>query len=125
MPTLELTKDNFAETLQEHDIVLVDFWAAWCGPCQRFAPIYETVADRNPDIVFGKVDTEAEHELAGIFSIMSIPTLMIFRERVALFAQPGLLPEPALEDLVRQAREIDMDAVRQQIAEHREGHAEA
>src|SRR5919106_1066529 len=118
MATVELTKDTFAETLEDNEIVLIDFWASWCGPCRQFAPVYEAVAERNPDVVFGKVDTEAEQELAGVFSVMSIPTLMIFREKVAVFAQPGALPEVVLEDLVRQTRELDMEKVRAHVADH-------
>jgi thioredoxin 1 len=117
MSTVELTKDTFEETVTADGIVLVDFWAAWCGPCRQFAPVYERVSEANTDIVFGKVDTEDQPELAGAFDIRSIPTLSIFRDGVMIFSQPGALPEAALVDLIGQARALDMDAVRAQIAE--------
>ena len=119
MATIDLTADSFQQTvLDAEGLVLVDFWAEWCGPCRNFAPIYEKVSDRHPDAVFGKVDTEAEQGLAAAFQIMSIPTLMIFRDQVLLYSQPGSLPEAALEDLIQQAKALDMDDVRRQIAEH-------
>ncbi|HEX5569457.1 MAG TPA: thioredoxin [Streptomyces sp.] len=117
MATVELTHENFDQTVTDSDIVLVDFWAAWCGPCRTFAPVYERVANKHGDIVFGKVDTEAQPELAGAFQISSIPTLMVIRDRVVLYAQPGALPEPALEELIAKARELDMDDVHRQLAE--------
>ena len=125
MSTVELTKDTFEETVTADGIVLVDFWAAWCGPCRQFAPVYERTSEENADIVFGKVDTEAQPELSAAFDIRSIPTLMIFRDGVMIFSQPGALPESALVDLVGQARALDMDEVRKQIAEHESGHANA
>ncbi len=118
MSTVTLTAETFESTIADNGIVLVDFWAAWCGPCRMFAPIFEKASEENPDIVFGKVDTEAEQELAAQAGITSIPTLMIFRDGILVFAQPGALPAAALEDLVRQVRELDMDDVRRQLAEH-------
>jgi thioredoxin 1 len=115
--TVELTRDNFKETVDNHTLVLVDFWAEWCGPCRMFAPIYEEVSARHPDAVFGKVNTEVERELAGMFGIRSIPTLMIFKEQVIIFSQPGMMPGSALEDLLAKAHDLDMDVVRQQIAQ--------
>ncbi|MFC8244564.1 thioredoxin [Streptomyces chartreusis] len=116
MPTVELSKDNFEETVTGSDIVLIDFWAAWCGPCRMFGPVYEKAAERHPDIVFGKVDTEAQPELAETFRISSIPTLMAVRDRRVLYSQPGALPPHALEELIDRIRAADMDDVRRQAA---------
>jgi thioredoxin 1 len=118
--TLELTKDNFEEVVGGDGLILVDFWAEWCGPCRMFGPIYERASDKYEDIVFGKVDTEAQPELAGAFGISSIPTLMVVRDKVVLYSQAGALPEPALEDLIAQARDVDMDEVRREVAKQAE-----
>jgi thioredoxin 1 len=117
MATLELTEQTFADTVGGNEIVLVDFWASWCGPCRTFAPVYENVSEDNPDIVFAKVDTEAEQGLAGYFQISSIPTLMAIRDGVVLYSQAGALPQPALENLVQAIRDVDMEDVRRKIAE--------
>ncbi|MEU8760235.1 thioredoxin [Streptomyces sp. NPDC048659] len=117
MSTVELTKDNFDQIVDENEFVLIDFWASWCGPCRQFGPVFEAASERHEDLVFAKVDTEAQQELAAAFEIRSIPTLMIVRDKVAIFAQPGALPEAALEDVIGQARGLDMDEVRKSIAE--------
>jgi len=112
---LELTKDNFEETIMNNDIVFIDFWAPWCGPCKSFAPIYEEVAEKNEGVVFAKVNTEEEQELGAHFQIRSIPTLMIFREQIVLYSEAGMLPAAALQEIVGKVKELDMDQVRQDI----------
>jgi thioredoxin 1 len=119
--TSTLTLDNFESTVTADGITFVDFWASWCGPCRQFGPIFEATAEENPDVIFAKVDTEAEHQLAGSLNIMSIPTLMIFRDGIQLFSQPGALPKQALDDLLKQVRALDMDEVRKQVADQSAG----
>ena len=114
--TVELTAENFESTIADNDIVLVDWWASWCGPCRMFAPVFEEAATKHDDIVFGKVDTEAEQALSGAAGIMSIPTLMVFREKVLVFSQPGALPGHVLEDLIEQVRGLDMPSIHAEIA---------
>ena len=121
MATLALTEETFSSTVQDNPIVLIDFWAEWCGPCRSFAPVFETVSEANPDIVFAKVDTEAQPGLAGAFQISSIPTLMAVRDGVVLYSQAGALPESSLTQLVQAVRDIDMDEVRASIAQGQAG----
>lgn len=121
MATVELTKDNFEEVVSGNDMVFVDFWAEWCGPCRMFGPIFEQAAADNPDIVFAKVNTEEQPELAGAFGIMSIPTLMAFREQVVLYSQPGALPASSFDQLIGAVRDVDMAEVHQQVAADRAG----
>jgi len=116
MPTVELTAENFDETVSGNDFVLVDFWAGWCGPCRMFAPVFERASAKHADIVFAKVDTEAQQELSEAFGITSIPTIAVIRDRVVIYAQPGALPETMLEELISRARELDMDEVREKLA---------
>lgn len=121
MATVDVTADTFEQTALDNDIVLIDFWAEWCGPCKTFGPIYDKVSENHDDIVFAKVDTEAEQALAATFNIRSIPTLMAVRDKVVVFSQPGVLPEDALEDLIAQVKDLDMEDVHKQLEEHADG----
>ena len=117
MATVNLTKENFSDTINDNGIVIIDFWAEWCGPCKSFSPIYEEASEKHEGIVFGKVNTEEEQELGASFQIRSIPTLMIFREKIILYSQPGMMAAPQLDELIGKVLELDMDKVRAEIAE--------
>tara|TARA_B100000609_G_C17209275_1_gene432820 strand:+ start:1835 stop:2209 length:375 start_codon:yes stop_codon:yes gene_type:complete len=115
MATLELTEPTFAETIENNELVILDFWAEWCGPCKAYGPVYEKVSEEFPDVVFGKIDTEAEPELGRLFNIRSIPTTIAFKQEIGVFMQPGALPENALRDLVKMLKELDMEEVREEM----------
>ena len=117
MATIELTKENFEATINGNDTVLVDYWAPWCGPCRQFAPVFEAMSESHPDIVFAKINTEEQQEIAGHFQIRSIPTLMIFREQIIVFSQPGALPPAGLESIIEKVAALDMSEVRRQVVE--------
>ena len=125
MAVVELTKDNFEEVVTNNEFVIVDFWAPWCGPCRSFAPTYAKVSEDHPDVVFAKVNTEEEQDIAGHFQIRSIPTLMIFRDKIIIFSEAGALPESGFRELVSKAGELDMDEVRRQVAEQSEQQGQA
>jgi thioredoxin 1 len=125
MATVDLTQENFESTVNGNPMVIIDFWAPWCGPCKGFAPVYEKASETHPDVVFAKVNTDEEQELAGAFGIRSIPTLMVFREKVILFQQAGALPGQALEQVITQAKALDMDKVRDEIVKEEKGAGEA
>ena len=117
MAVLEITQENFESTIAENPIVILDFWASWCGPCRSFAPVFEAASEKHPDVCFGKINTETEEELAAFFQIRSIPTLVVIRETIGLFQQPGALPPELLDQLIGQIKAVDMDDVRKKIAE--------
>ena len=116
MPTLDISEPMFAETIENNELVILDFWAEWCGPCRSYGPIYERVSDAFPDVVFGKINTEEQQSLAGMFGIRSIPTTIAFKEGIGVFMQPGAIPEDALKDLIVKLQNLDMDEVRSEIA---------
>lgn len=119
MATIELTGENFETSVEQNDVLFVDFWASWCGPCRQFAPTYEAASEAHPDLTFGSVNTEEQHALASAAQVSSIPTLMVFREGILVFSQAGALPPPALDQLIAAVRDLDMDDVRRQVAEQR------
>ena len=117
MATVEITKDNFEDVITKNNMVILDFWASWCGPCKAFAPAFEAASEKYPDVVFGKINTEEQQELAGHFQIRSIPNVMLFREQIVLFSQPGAMPPAGIDSVIEQAKALDMDKVRAEIAE--------
>jgi thioredoxin 1 len=123
--SIAITKENFEDVINKNPMIIIDFWAPWCGPCKNFGPVFEAISDKYPDIVFAKVNTEEQQEIGSMFQIRSIPTLMIFRDQIIIFAQPGALPGPALEEIIGKARELDMDKVRQEIAAQQSQSADA
>ena len=118
MAAIELNRENFRETIDNNDVVLIDFWASWCGPCQSFGPVFEAASEKNPELIFAKVNTEEQMELAAHFQVRSIPMLAVFKEQIMVFSQPGALPASSLDQLIEQVKQLDMDKVRAEIAEH-------